>query len=92
MKILGKYKNGNYSVVIGDDGTKIRETEYDDFIPEFAENCDCKITDKCDGGCKWCYEGCTPSGKHGNILDAKFLNFRISIEGFCYLQNDLNIF
>ena len=74
MKILGKYKNGNYSVVIGDDGTKIRETEYDDFIPEFAENCDCKITDKCDGGCKWCYEGCTPSGKHGNILDAKFLD------------------
>lgn len=74
MKILGKYKNGNYSVIIGDDGTKIRETEYDDFIPEFAENCDCKITDKCDGGCKWCYEGCTPSGKHGNILDAKFLD------------------
>ena len=74
MKILGKYKNGNYSVTIGDDGTKIRETEYDDFIPEFAENCDCKITDKCDGGCKWCYEGCTPSGKHGNILDAKFLD------------------
>ena len=26
------------------------------------------------------------------LLDAKFLNFRISIEGFCYLQNDLNIF
>lgn len=74
MKILGKYINGNYSVIIGDDGTKIRETEYDEFIPEFAENCDCKITDKCDGGCKWCYEGCTPSGKHGNILDAKFLD------------------
>ena len=74
MKILGKYRNGNYIVTIGDDGTKIRETEYDEFIPEFAENCDCKITDKCDGGCKWCYEGCTPSGKHGNILGAKFLD------------------
>ena len=74
MKILGKYRNGNYSVTIGDDGTKIRETEYDEFIPAFAENCDCKITDKCDGGCQWCYEGCTPSGKHGDILNPKFLD------------------
>ena len=74
MKILGKYRNGNYIVTIGDDGTKIRETEYDEFIPAFAENCDCKITDKCDGGCQWCYEGCTPSGKHGDILNPKFLD------------------
>lgn len=74
MKILGKYRNGNYVVTIGDDGTKIRETECDEFIPAFAENCDCKITDKCDGGCQWCYEGCTPSGKHGNILNPKFLD------------------
>lgn len=74
MKILGKYRNGNYIVTIGDDGTKIRETEYDEFFPVFAENCDCKITDKCDGGCQWCYEGCTPSGRHGDILNPKFLD------------------
>ena len=57
-----------------EDGTKIRETKYNEFIPAFAENCDCKITDKCDGGCAFCYEGCTPNGKHGDILNYKFID------------------
>lgn len=74
MKLLGVYKNGNYTVKLLSDGTKIRETEEDDFFPSFAENCDVKITDKCDGGCPFCYEGCTPNGRHGNILNQKFLD------------------
>ena len=37
-----------------DDGTKIRRTDEDDFIPSFAENCDIKITDKCSMGCPFC--------------------------------------
>ena len=74
MKTLGVYKNGNYSVILLNDGTKIRETNEDEFIPSFAENCDCNITDKCDGGCPFCYEGCTPNGKHGDILNYKFLD------------------
>lgn len=74
MKTLGVYKNGNYRVILLDDGTKIRETNDDEFIPKFSENCDCKITDKCDGGCPFCYEGCTPNGKHGDILNYKFLD------------------
>lgn len=74
LKLLGMYKNGNYSVKILSDGTKIRETDDDEFIPSFAENCDVKITDKCDGGCPFCYEGCTPNGRHGNILNYKFLD------------------
>ena len=74
LKFLGVYKNGNYTVKVLSDGTKIRETLEDDFIPSFAENCDCKITDKCDGGCPFCYEGCTPNGKHGDILNYKFLD------------------
>lgn len=74
LKLLGVYKNGNYIVKILNDGTKIRETNDDEFIPSFAENCDCKITDKCDGGCPFCYEGCTPNGKHGDILNYKFLD------------------
>ena len=45
LKLLGVYKNGNYSVRILSDGTKIRETNDDEFIPSFAENCDVKITD-----------------------------------------------
>lgn len=74
LKLLGAYKNGNYTVKVLSDGTKIRETLEDEFIPSFAENCDCKITDKCDGGCPFCYEGCTPNGKHGDILNYKFLD------------------
>lgn len=74
LKLLGVYKNGNYTVKVLSDGTKIRETMEDEFIPSFAENCDCKITDKCDGGCPFCYEGCTPNGKHGDILNYKFLD------------------
>ena len=74
LKLLGTYRNGNYTVKVLSDGTKIRETSENEFIPTFAENCDCKITDKCDGGCPFCYEGCTPNGKHGDILNYKFLD------------------
>ena len=54
MSIIGRYKNGNYQVTIFSDGTKIRETDDDKFIPAFSESCDLKITDKCDGGCAFC--------------------------------------
>lgn len=74
MKTLGVYKNGNYVVKLMPNGTKIRETNEDEFIPSFAECSDVKITDKCDGGCPFCYEGCTPNGKHGDILSPKFLD------------------
>ena len=74
MSIIGRYKNGNYNVTLLSDGTKIRVNDLDFFEPAFAENCDVKITDKCDGGCAFCYEGCTPHGKHGDILNPKFLD------------------
>lgn len=74
LKLLGVYQNGNYSCRLFSDGTKVRETNDNEFIPSFAENCDVKITDKCDGGCPFCYEGCTPNGRHGDILNYKFLD------------------
>lgn len=74
MSLIGKYDNGNYKVKIYSNGTKIRETEDDEFIPKFAESHDVCITKKCDGGCPFCYEGCTVDGKHGNILNPKFLD------------------
>lgn len=67
--IIGMYKNGNYIVTMLSDGTKIRSTKDDEFIPVFAENCDVKITDKCDAGCPFCYEGCTVNGKHGKLMN-----------------------
>lgn len=74
MKLLAKYKNGNVSVTRWDDGTTLRRTEDDEFFPDFAENVDVKITDYCDGGCKFCYEGCTINGKHGEIMNDKFID------------------
>ena len=73
MSLLGIYKNGNFTTKIFSDGTKIRETEDDEFIPEFAENMDIKISNYCDMGCKFCHEGSTRNGKHGDILNQKFV-------------------
>jgi len=73
MNLLGVYKNGNMRTCIFSDGTKIRETEDDEFIPDFAENMDIKISNYCDMGCKFCHEGSTKNGKHGDILNHKFV-------------------
>jgi len=73
MNLLGIYKNGNMRTRIFSDGTKIRETEDDEFIPDFAENMDIKISNYCDMGCKFCHEGSTKNGKHGDILNQKFI-------------------
>lgn len=90
MNIIGKYKNGNYVVTLLSDGTKIRETKDDKFIPSFAEGFDMKITDKCDGGCPFCYEGCTPNGRHGDILNYKFLDTLHSYTELAINGNDLS--
>lgn len=73
MNLLGIYKNGNFTTKLFSDGTKIRETEDNEFIPDFAENMDIKISNYCDMGCKFCHEGSTKNGKHGDILNQKFV-------------------
>lgn len=85
---LGKYINGNYTVSIYEDGTKIRKTEAEDFVPAFAENCDVKITDKCSIGCPFCYEGCTPTGKHADLLSSEAMNIINSL--YPYTEIALN--
>lgn len=67
MNLLSKYNNGNYTVEIYDDGTKIRETEEETFEASFPENIDIKITNKCLNNCNFCYESSSPEGKHGNL-------------------------
>lgn len=66
-EILTRYKNGNYNVVLLTDGTKIRYNDLDNLTPAFAESIDCTITEKCDGGCEYCYLGCTTRGKHADL-------------------------
>ncbi len=65
--VLAQYKNGNYSTTIYSDGTKVKETNEDKFMPVFAENIDIKITNKCDMNCPMCHECSTIDGLHGNI-------------------------
>lgn len=68
------YVNGNYTVKINTlNGTKIRETEEDEFKASFAENIDIKICDYCDMGCTFCHEGSTVDGKFGDILNEHFI-------------------
>lgn len=74
IEVIGRYKNGNYNVTIFSDGTKIRETDEDDFISAYPENIDIKVSDYCDMGCPMCHENSTVNGKHGNILNADFIN------------------
>ena len=62
--LFGEYSNGTYNVKIYDDGTKIRTAPDDVFIPAFPESCDMTITERCNGGCSYCYVGCTPEGCH----------------------------
>lgn len=67
------YMNGNYQVIILDDGTKIRKNDLDNLTPAFAESYDITITTKCDNGCEYCYLGCNESGVHAD-LHQEFFN------------------
>lgn len=69
-----KIRNGNYDIYIDlDSGTKIRKNDLDCFIPEKPESMDYKITNKCDRGCAFCHEDSKPDGKHGDIMNDKFI-------------------
>ena len=74
MELLGRYKNGNFHVAIFDDGTKIRETNDEEFTPDFAENMDIKICNVCNVLCPFCHERSTKNGKLGDILNEKFID------------------
>lgn len=64
---ITKYQNGNCTVEIFSDGTKVREYE-DAPLPEYPESMDVKITNYCDAGCAFCHEMSTVEGKHGDLL------------------------
>ena len=71
MRLLRKYKNGNYSVLLFNDGTKVRvlddgETEYK---PEYPESIDLCVSHQCSMGCKYCYADCTKDSKSFDLLN-----------------------
>ena len=73
-----RYQNGNYFVSINlDNGTKIRETinpDATEFVADFPERADVKITNKCPYNCMFCHEGSNINGKHSDALHSHVWN------------------
>ena len=73
-----RYQNGNYFVSINlDNGTKIRETinpDATEFVADFPESADVKITNKCPYNCMFCHEGSNINGKHSDALHSHVWN------------------
>lgn len=65
---LCSYKNGNVSVTLLKNGTKIREFNLESERKGiFPESIDIKITNYCDAGCRYCHEKSVKSGKHADL-------------------------
>lgn len=77
-ELIGRVKNGNYTMELWSDGTKVRYNDLDFFRPESIESCDLKITNCCNGVngmlCPQCHEKSNPNGKHGDIMNLKFID------------------
>ena len=75
MKLLNRYKDGNIKVEIFDDGTRIIDIP-DGEKPDlqFPLSMDFKITNWCDQMCPMCHEMSNPKGKHGDIMNLKFID------------------
>ena len=84
------YRNGNYVVCMKGDGTKIRRCDGDEFIPQFAENVDVKITSRCGVGCPFCYEGCTKGGRHADLFGYRFIESLHPYTEFAINGNDMD--
>ena len=74
MNLIGKYQNGNYKVMLFEDGTKVRYNNLNNLTPAFAESMDVKLTDKCSVGCIFCYENSSPNGKHSDIMNQAWIH------------------
>ena len=70
-----QYRNGNTIVTISDvDGTREMFTMDDEFDLDFPVSMDLNLTQQCNAKCPFCYAECTPTGKHGDIMKAKFID------------------
>lgn len=88
-KVLHTYQNGTYRVIICEDGTKVRTTDGEFFIPDFPESIDLKITNYCNLAdlCIFCHEKSNIHGKHSdpnriiNFLEGLPAGVEIAIGG-----------
>lgn len=79
-RLLARYRNGNYTVRLFDDGTKIKSTLDDEFDAEFPDSVDLKITDYCDMNCPMCHESSSVAGRRADLNSPFFDTFRSGTE------------
>lgn len=89
--MIHTYMNGNTLVTINDkDGTRQMFTRDDEFRFDYPVSMDINLTQKCDGGCSYCYAECTSNGKHGDIMGAKFIDTLMPYTECALQVNDLS--
>lgn len=79
-KLLAGYRNGNYRVLLFEDGTKIKQTEAECFSADFPDSIDLKITDHCENNCPMCHERSSASGRHGDLHHRVIESFPCGME------------
>lgn len=74
MELLNKYKNGNATIEIYDDGTRIIEFPDEEGLKlDYPLSIDLCITNYCTRGCLWCYNNSNSLGKHADLMNLKFV-------------------
>ena len=74
MKLLNKYQNGNATIEIYDDGTRVTEFPDEEGLKlDYPLSIDLCITNYCTRGCLWCYNNSNALGKHADLMNLKFV-------------------
>ena len=60
-------KNGNYWILMFEDGSKLKFTHEDEMVPEYPECIDLTVSSRCTQGCPFCYANCTPDGREADF-------------------------
>lgn len=93
-ELMNTYTNGNHTVRIYSDGTKIKETidpNDDHFTYEFPESFDLKITDYCDAGCTYCFIPGTKVKLKNTEKEIELLNINDLVWSFNVQENKLEL-
>lgn len=88
-KLIGQYRQGNSIVKLYENGTKVKETNDDEFSeatrPETMDVC---ISEFCEKGCEFCYANCTPNGKFADF--SKYKRFLDSLPYLTEIAININ--
>lgn len=69
-RLLAFYQNGNYTVRLYSDGTKVKMSAEGTFCADFPDSIDLKVTDYCDRECPMCHERSSVRGAAGDLCAA----------------------